>query len=174
MGSEQDALACILPAVLSRLEASSLQLAIDGAKRTARAYRGEDKWSNAQSLLNAALDCAQRAAPSGLDLVAWEQMVTDIVNTFCELYRYALRDPGCLQFVLDDFYQLSQRGLPSSTVHIVRHYTEAARIFDPWSTTENCDGLLSALKANDFTATLVELTRLRSSCTPNRAMNEAL
>ncbi|RDW93626.1 ankyrin repeat domain-containing protein [Aspergillus mulundensis] len=162
LGSEEDALLCILPAILARLKASSLQCAIEAAKQTANTHRREQRWSKARDVLQWMFNEIGRIPPSELNGDSRDSMIEELVGALGELYRHALRAPGHYQFGIDGINQhLAELDRFPPAVPIISRYLEVARRFHTEPGRGSPGFLLSALRSNDLTTTLIGLAHLQ-------------
>ncbi|KAJ4856500.1 ankyrin repeats (3 copies) domain-containing protein [Trichoderma breve] len=122
LGSNEDALLCILPLMIPRLRLSSTENAVVAAKRIAIKQRKAGKWAQAETMLRWAWALLHEDEPTQQAAIA-----------LGELYRWAMRDNQTKEFGLRGIEWLScqvpSRQAPSPSAHdaIVARYNDVAK-----------------------------------------------
>ncbi|KAL2813076.1 hypothetical protein BDW59DRAFT_35092 [Aspergillus cavernicola] len=180
LGSQQDALLCILPAIIPRLKSSSSQTALDAAKERAKHHRRQRNWTEAEAVLKWAWTMLTARWPILGDNIPDSELSREATISLGELYRYALRDPKARQFGIDGFQWLSTQksssgwGLAVSAERIIDRYYAIQQQCLARPQTYVADAVFVAVEKKDVTRTLVELTRQKQPLPPTERIGDAL
>jgi ankyrin repeat protein len=172
LGTEHEALLCILPVMLPRLSEVPSQSALAAAKESANQYRQQKKWKEAERILRWAwsICTARTSIQSHIKLV--KELAENATVALGELYRSALRDAETKQFgsdgikwLKDQINSASHPELDSLKLTLDRYH----------KITKARDGaninLLSSIKCGNLTETLIYLTHVPIS---NQIKGDAL
>ncbi|KAL4986628.1 hypothetical protein BDW68DRAFT_162964 [Aspergillus falconensis] len=187
LGSERDALLCILPVVLPRLRRSSLTCAVDAATESAHQHRRQGRWKEARKVLDWLFDEATMYFSSNPDHI---KLTNRTLIAMGELFRYALREPASQEFGIDGFrwFSVSDEDpafgalRDRTTVDIIDRYVHLWLRFpflqQPGDAEESAndlwDNLFSAIEKDNRQDALVVLTRLQQGLPITQVPTDAL
>ncbi|KAH3055681.1 hypothetical protein KXW16_006644, partial [Aspergillus fumigatus] len=168
LGTGNNALLCILPAILGRLQVSSSGAALAAAKNSAQQHRRHQNWSKAEKVLKWAWSVSKKS-PKDTKGDCGGQQKTAII-ALGELYRWALQNVEAGSFGSDGIQwlqsQTSRQADPDSECQeVATRYREILEGTKEVNYNKH-GGFLQSIKRNDLTAALTYLTRRSSTVTP--------
>ncbi|CEL03894.1 hypothetical protein ASPCAL05032 [Aspergillus calidoustus] len=125
LGSDQEALLCVLPAVVSRSGLSSSKCALKAAKQFAITHRREKKWREAERVLRWIYAMMIEEGVQKFSCAGWDELDIDqIVLALAELYRNAVLEDESRSFGMDGIEWLSQQtSIPTAySQKMIRRY----------------------------------------------------
>ncbi|KAF3066896.1 putative ankyrin repeat protein [Trichoderma lentiforme] len=142
LGSNEDALLCILPTMIPRLRLSFTENAVVAAKRMANQHRRAGEWMQAETVLRWAWEVCNESQPHTREddcqndqPVHTDEPIQQAAIALGELYRWAMRDHETREFGLRGIewlsYQIPRRQGPSPSAHdaiIARYNYIATRV----------------------------------------------
>ncbi|KAL7787576.1 hypothetical protein V8C43DRAFT_316829 [Trichoderma afarasin] len=142
LGSNEDALLCILPTMIPRLRLSFTENAVVAAKRMANQHRRAGEWMQAETVLRWTWKVCNESQPHTREddcqndqPVHTDEPIQQAAIALGELYRWAMRDHETREFGLRGIewlsYQIPRRQGPSPSAHdaiIARYNYIATRV----------------------------------------------
>ncbi|KAL6788552.1 ankyrin repeat-containing domain protein [Trichoderma sp. SZMC 28012] len=140
LGSNEDALLCILPTMLPRLRLSYTENAVIAAKGMANQHRRAGEWMQAETVLRWAWELCNKSQPhtskdgcQNDQSIHADEPIQQAAIALGELYRWAMRDNETKEFGLRGIEWLScqvpSRQGPSPSAHeaIIARYNDIAK-----------------------------------------------
>lgn len=149
LGSRTEALLCILPSVIARLQLPSAKSCLEAASNTAKEHRKRKEWKDAELVLKWAWEICRNSEPQGGEELT-EDYTSRAAIALGELYRWALMDETARNFGSNGIsWLLGQKEfLSEACCEVIDRYDTIRRCFDNEDDTKD-----------HLAATLLRLTR---------------
>ncbi|KAI1398610.1 hypothetical protein F4819DRAFT_21440 [Hypoxylon fuscum] len=162
LGSRREALLCVLPPMIARLQLPSAEVILQAARRRANENRTHKQWKGAESVLRWAWEICTASHNKGENAV--EDHTSQAAIALGELYRWALMDENTTHFGINGInWLLGQKNkCQSEACHkVIDRYDAIQKGFVQKTngTNNNNNNGTSSATEDDLIMTLLHLTR---------------